>query len=105
MYLLIKYVTKAFEKAMVVKATRYRSQTEISCSETTISLGINEAVEAEVVLKESGDITGLSSNKCFKSNNKMLCKKNSNQNNKCTVRLKKINNLITRSILKLVMFF
>ena len=40
---------------MVVKATRYRSQTEISCSETTISLGINEAVEAEVVLKESGD--------------------------------------------------
>ena len=40
---------------MAVKATRYRSQTEISCSEATISLGINEAVEAEVVLKESGD--------------------------------------------------
>ena len=87
---------------MAVKATRYRSQTEINCSEATIILGINEAVEAEVVLKETGDITGLSSNKYFKPNNKMLCKKNSNQNNKCTVRLKKINNLITRSIFKLI---
>ena len=55
---------KPLKKALVLKAPRTRSRTEISCSETTANLESDEIVETETeaVSKENSEAPSLGNN-------------------------------------------